>query len=99
LRPPVLRIQAGKASSHDVDGKKSDWTGQPWKNQAETSVFWRNTKPTVCSGQQSSFFQVISVQRSQGLDERQLNLISFKEPNAERQRRDDFPRPNLLAQD
>lgn len=63
--PPSLRAHAQGLNSLDPAGK-SAWTGPFWKHQAETRAFWRNTKPTICSGQESRFLKVISVQRAEG---------------------------------
>lgn len=47
---------------------KISQSGQFWKNQAETGVFWRNTKASICSGPESRLFEVISVRGRPGLD-------------------------------
>ena len=96
---PFLRAHARELSSLSAEGKP-DWQVSSGKSSWDQRYLGKH-QTIICSGQQSSFFQVISVQRSQGRGEkgaRWLKHISFKESNTKGQRKEHSPRPILLAQ-
>ena len=90
---PFLRAQARELSSLSAEGKP-EWQVSSGKSSWDQRYLGKH-QTIICSGQQSSFFQVISVQRSQGCGEkgaRWLKHISFKESNTKGQRKEHSPR-------